>query len=162
MTAYQLFPAATAGPAQTAHAAPVRDTPAVAAADDQPVDVRAVDDRATVRDRMGLPDLQISDDVLVDTAIDILRGAHVGHVLVRGHDGRCTGLLTSQQLGPYRRANDAGSTSVADIVHDRGPFAHAGMPAATAATAMRIRHLEAWPVVDDDGYTVGLLPREPA
>lgn len=49
---------------------------------------------------MNLPDPQISDDVLVDTAIDILRSAHVGRVLVRGHDGRCAGLLTSAQLGP--------------------------------------------------------------
>ncbi|MCX5208219.1 CBS domain-containing protein [Kitasatospora sp. NBC_00240] len=122
--------------------------------------------RATVQDRMNLPDLQISDDVLIDTAIDILRSAHVGHMLVRGHDGRCAGLLTSAQLGPYRRGdhpyrrgNDICSTSVDDIVHDRGPFAHASMAADTAATAMRIRDLEAWPVVDDDGYTVGLLPR---
>ncbi|MCX5215960.1 CBS domain-containing protein [Kitasatospora sp. NBC_00240] len=147
MTTYQPLPA---GSVNTLHDVPVRDI----------VPVAAIDDRATVQDRMSLPDLQISDDVLVDTASDILRSAHVGHILVRGHDGRCTGLLTSAQLGPYRRATYAGGTSVNDIVHDRGPFAHTSMPASTAQTAMRTRALEAWPVVDHDGYSVGLLARE--
>ncbi|MET9618676.1 hypothetical protein [Kitasatospora indigofera] len=39
---------------------------------------------------MNLPDLQISDDVLVDTAIDILRSAHVGQV-------RCAGTTAAAQ-----------------------------------------------------------------
>ncbi|MFC9331696.1 CBS domain-containing protein [Kitasatospora sp. NPDC057015] len=149
MTTYQPLPD---GSVNTVHDVLVRGI----------VPVAAIDDRDTVQDRMSLPDLQISDDVLVDTAIDILRSAHVGHMLVRGHDGRCTGLLTSAQLGPYRRAGYAGGTSVDDIVHDRGPFAHTSMPAGTAQAAMRIRGLEAWPVVDDDGYSVGLLARERA
>ncbi|GGV50945.1 hypothetical protein GCM10010495_80740 [Kitasatospora herbaricolor] len=155
MTNHQPFPVEPSSPGQDVpgHGSAVAGAP-------------AGERRATVQDRMDLPDLQISDDVLADTAIDILRSAHVSHMLVRGHDGRCAGLLTSAQLGPYRRGdnphrrgNDIGSTSVDDIVHDRAPFAHASMPADTAQAAMRIRDLEAWPVVDDDGYTVGLLPR---
>ncbi|MCX5215822.1 hypothetical protein OG689_42495 [Kitasatospora sp. NBC_00240] len=47
-----------------------------------------------------------------------------------------------------------------DIVHGRGPFAHVDMPANTAQAAMRTCGLEAWAVVDDDGYSFGLLPRE--
>ncbi|OKI13389.1 CBS domain-containing protein [Streptomyces sp. CB03911] len=148
MTTRQLSPEEPSTPGQNVlgHGSAVADTP-------------AEEHGATVQDRMNLPDLQISDDVRVDTAIDVLRSAHVAHMLVRGHDGRCAGLLTSTQLGPYRRGNDAGSISVEEIVHDRGPFANAAMPADAATTAMRIRDLEAWPVVDDDGYTVGLLSR---
>lgn len=42
----------------------------------------------TVGDLMRRPDLQISDDVTVDTAMDILHSSGADHVLVRDDDGR--------------------------------------------------------------------------
>lgn len=113
---------------------------------------------AMVSDRMRPTDLQISDDVLVDTAIAVMQGAHVDHMLVRGHDGRCTGVLTRAQLAPFRVTSwYTERLAVRDIVQDGRPFATAGMLAGAAAATMRERRLAAWPVVDEDGYSVGLL-----
>ncbi|MFJ1704868.1 HPP family protein [Kitasatospora sp. NPDC088346] len=113
---------------------------------------------ATVGDLMTRPELQVSDDVMVDTATDILRGSGADHILVRDDDGRCAGLLTRLHLAPFQaRSWYTERTPVRDIVLDRAPFATADMPAATAAVAMRARGLDAWPVVDDDGRAIGLL-----
>ncbi|MGW7445259.1 CBS domain-containing protein [Kitasatospora sp. NPDC054795] len=113
---------------------------------------------ATVGDLMKRPELQISDDVMVDTAMDILRSSGADHVLVRDDDGRCAGLLTRLHLAPFQaRSWYTERTAVRDIVLDRAPFATADMPATTAAAAMRARRLDAWPVVDHDGYAIGLL-----
>ncbi len=115
----------------------------------------------TVGRLMAGVDLQLSDDVLVDTAIAVLRGAHVDHVVTRGHDGRCTGLLTSTQLRPYGGLLwYREGTAVRDVVHDGGPYALADMPAGAARTAMSERGLTAWPVVDADGYLIGVLARD--
>ncbi|WP_371494372.1 CBS domain-containing protein [Kitasatospora sp. NBC_00374] len=115
---------------------------------------------ATVGDLMDPPGLQVDDDVMVDTALDILQGSGTDHLLVRGDDGRCAGLLTALQLAPFRaRSWYTERTPVRDIVFDRAPFAAAGMPAATAFAAMQQRELDSWPVVDHDGHVVGLLRR---
>ncbi|WP_406208220.1 CBS domain-containing protein [Kitasatospora sp. NBC_01560] len=112
----------------------------------------------TVGDLMKRPDLQISDDVMVDTAMDILRTSGADHLLVRDDDGRCAGLLTRLHLAPFQaRSWYTERTAVRDIVLDRAPFATADMPAATAAAAMRSRGLDAWPVVDREGRVIGLL-----
>ncbi|MFJ1758264.1 CBS domain-containing protein [Kitasatospora sp. NPDC088134] len=112
----------------------------------------------TVGDLMKRPELQISDDVTADTAMDILHGSGADHLLVRTDDGRCAGLLTRLHLAPFQtRSWYTERTPVRDIVHDRAPFATAGMPAADAFAAMRARGLTAWPVVDHDGHAVGLL-----
>ncbi|AUG81214.1 hypothetical protein CFP65_6565 [Kitasatospora sp. MMS16-BH015] len=113
---------------------------------------------ATVGDLMKRPELQISDDVMVDTAMDILRSSGADHVLVRDEDGRCAGLLTRLHLAPFQaRSWYTERTAVRDIVLDRAPFATADLPAASAAAAMRARRLDAWPVVDHDGHAIGLL-----
>ena len=113
---------------------------------------------ATVGDLMKHPELQISDDVTADTAMYILQTSGANHVLVRADDGRCAGLLTRLHLAPFQaRSWYTERTPVRDIVLDRAPFATADMPAADAATAMRSRGLDTWPVVDHDGHAIGLL-----
>ncbi|MFC8450035.1 CBS domain-containing protein [Kitasatospora sp. NPDC057223] len=112
----------------------------------------------TVGDLMTYPELQISDDVMVDTAMDILLSSGADHALVRDEDGRCAGLLTRLHLAPFQaRSWYTERTPIRDIVHDRAPFATADMPAGAAAAAMHARGLDAWPVVDDDGHVVGLF-----
>ncbi|WP_327066400.1 CBS domain-containing protein [Kitasatospora sp. NBC_01250] len=115
---------------------------------------------ATVGDLMGAPQLQISDDVTVDTAMDILHSAGTDQVLVRGEDGRCAGMVTRAQLAPFSsRSWYTERSAVRDIAHDRAPFATADMPATVAFVAMYFRGLDVWPVVDDDGHVIGLLNR---
>ncbi|MEV7181727.1 CBS domain-containing protein [Kitasatospora sp. NPDC093679] len=112
----------------------------------------------TVRDRMQRPELQISDDAMVDTALDVLRSSGADHLLVRADDGRCAGLLTRLHLAPFQaRSWYTERTPVRDIVLDRAPFATPEMPLTTATAAMRARNLDAWPVVDNDGHVIGLL-----
>ncbi|MBD0670197.1 hypothetical protein BU198_05595 [Streptomyces sp. CBMA156] len=107
---------------------------------------------------MKHPELQISDDVMVDAAMDILQSSGADHLLVRDEDGRCAGLLTRLHLAPFQaRSWYTERTPVRDVTLDRAPFATTGMPAATAAAAMRSRGLDTWPVVDHDGHAVGLL-----
>ncbi|MFJ9953350.1 CBS domain-containing protein [Kitasatospora sp. NPDC091207] len=113
---------------------------------------------ATVGDLMKCPELQISDDVMVDTAMDIMKSSGADHVLVRDDDGRCAGLLTRLHLAPFQaRSWYTERTPVRAIVLHRAPFATADMPAAVAAAAMRARGLDTWPVVDHDGHAIGLL-----
>ncbi|WP_051966278.1 CBS domain-containing protein [Kitasatospora mediocidica] len=113
---------------------------------------------ATVGDLMRTPELQISDDVTADTAMDILHSSGADHILVRTDDGRCAGLLTRLHLAPFQaRSWYTERTPVRDIVLDRGPFATADMTATDAVAAMRSRGLDAWPVVDHDGRAIGLL-----
>ncbi|MEY9849535.1 CBS domain-containing protein [Streptacidiphilus sp. MAP5-3] len=113
---------------------------------------------ATVGDLMKRPDLQISDDVTVDAAMDILRSSGSPHILVRDDDGRCAGLLTRQHLAPFQtRSWYTERTPVRNAKIDRAPFATADMSAGTAAATMHSRGLAAWPVVDHDGNAIGLL-----
>ncbi|WP_371478875.1 HPP family protein [Kitasatospora sp. NBC_00315] len=113
---------------------------------------------ATVGDLMQRPELQITDDIMADTAMDILLSSGADHLLVRDEGGRCAGLLTRLHLAPFQaRSWYTERTPVRDILHDRAPFATADMPAALAAAAMRSRGLDAWPVVDHDGRAIGLL-----
>ncbi|WP_405009496.1 CBS domain-containing protein [Kitasatospora sp. NBC_01539] len=113
---------------------------------------------ATVGDLMKHPELQIGDDVTVDTAMDILLSSGADHALVRDEEGRCAGLLTRLHLAPFQaRSWYTERTPVRNIVHDRAPFATVGMPATVAADAMRSRGLDTWPVVDEDGHVVGLI-----
>ena len=91
----------------------------------------------TVGDLMKRPELQISDDVVVDTAMDILNSSGAAHLLVQDDEGRCAGLLTRVHLAPFQsRSWYTERTPVRDVAHDRGPFATADMPVAAAAAAL--------------------------
>ncbi|MFE2409790.1 CBS domain-containing protein [Kitasatospora sp. NPDC059408] len=117
----------------------------------------------TVADAMDPCDYRIADDDTVDQANDVLRGAGVEYLLVRDHDGRCEGLVTRTGLHAFL----AGSwyterTAISATAHQRGPFAWPTMGLALAAIAMRIKHLEVWPVVDEDGFILGVLTADRA
>ncbi|MFE9428309.1 CBS domain-containing protein [Kitasatospora sp. NPDC006697] len=103
-------------------------------------------------------DYQIADDSTVDRANDIFLSAHVGYLVVRGHDGRCEGLVTRAGLHSFlARSWYTDRTAISSTAHQRGPFTWPGMGLRLAAVAMRIKHLAVWPVVDEDGYLLGVL-----
>ena len=117
----------------------------------------------TAADAMAPADLQASDHTAVDKALVILDSAHVDHLLIRGEDGRCVGLVTRADLDRYRAQPwYTQRTRLRDLEHghDTGPFARPDTPAATAADTMRARGLDAWPVVDADGYALGVITTE--
>lgn len=112
----------------------------------------------TAGDAMTSPGPQVGDDMTVDLALSVLIGARVGHLLVRAEDDRCAGLVTRAQLTAYRSGSwYAEDTRLRDIVHDRGPFTSSVTSLHDAERAMRDRELEASPVVDEDGYILGVL-----
>ncbi|MFI8454324.1 CBS domain-containing protein [Kitasatospora sp. NPDC085464] len=112
----------------------------------------------TVADAMDPCDYQIADDSTVDQANDIFLSAHVEYLVVRGHDGRCAGLVTRAGLHPFlTRSWYTDRTAISSTAHQRGPFTWPSMGLALAAVAMRIKHLAVWPVVDADGYLLGVL-----
>ncbi|MCX5604847.1 CBS domain-containing protein [Streptomyces phaeochromogenes] len=107
---------------------------------------------------MHVPLVQIADHAGVDRALDVLRGSRTDFVLVRDDTGRCAGVVTREQLAAHdAKPWYADSTRVRDIAHDCGPYAHPGTLAEAAAAAMSERSLAVLPVVDDDGYAVGVL-----
>jgi CBS-domain-containing membrane protein len=117
----------------------------------------------TVADVMVPADLQASDHTAVDKALVILASAHVDHLLIRGEDGRCVGLVTRADLDGYRTQPwYTQQTRLRDLEHghDTGPFARPDTPAATAVATMRARGLDVWPVVDADGYALGVITAE--
>ncbi|WP_143687082.1 CBS domain-containing protein [Streptomyces sp. TLI_171] len=112
----------------------------------------------TVADAMDPFDYQIADDSTAEQADDALRGAHVDYMPVRGHDGRCEGLVTRAGLHPFLPL--PGSTeriAVGATAHQQGPFAWPTLDLLLAARVMRIRRWVVWPVIDDDGYLLGIL-----
>lgn len=114
----------------------------------------------TAADVMSPADLQASDYTAVDKALVILTSAHVDHLLIRGEDGRCVGLVTRADLDGYRAQPwYTQQTRLRDLEHghDTGPFPRPDTPAATVAATMRARGLEACPVVDADGYALGVI-----
>jgi CBS domain-containing protein len=115
----------------------------------------------TVSAAVIAPQLQIGDDARIDQAMDILRSAGADHLLIRADDGRCGGMLTPDHLRRYR--DDIWYTEgirVRDIIHDTAPFDGADTPADVALAGMRARGLTMAPVVDDDGYAVGIVTAE--
>lgn len=119
--------------------------------------------RPTVADVMAPPELHVSDHTTIDKALDVLRGAHTDHVLVRDDEGHCAGIVTRDQLTAHRAQPwYTEATRVRDIPHDCSPFARPDMPLSDAQATMRERSLAVWPVVDDEGVAVGVLTLGPA
>ncbi|WP_457032085.1 CBS domain-containing protein [Kitasatospora sp. P5_F3] len=114
--------------------------------------------RLTVADALERHDFQITDDRTIGHANEIFRSAHVPYLLVRDHDGRCEGLLTEIGMSSFRsRAQYSERTLVGATSHQRGPFAWPTMGLAMAALAMQTKQLTVWPVIDDDGYLLGVI-----
>ncbi|WP_051732382.1 CBS domain-containing protein [Kitasatospora phosalacinea] len=106
---------------------------------------------------MDACDYQIADDRTAEQADDVLRGAHVDYLPVRGHDGRCEGLVTRAGLRPFLRLSGSAERAVSDTAHQRGPFAWPALGLVLAIRVMGIMRWTVWPVTDDDGYLVGVL-----
>ncbi|TQK42781.1 CBS domain protein [Streptomyces sp. SLBN-118] len=114
--------------------------------------------RLTAADAMTSPGPQVGDDMIVDDALSVLIGAGVGHLIVRGEDDRCAGLVSRTQLTAYRGGSwYTEDTRLRDIVHDRGPFTLSETSLPEAENAMRARALGTSPVVDEEGYILGVL-----
>ncbi|GAA2090044.1 hypothetical protein GCM10009759_13300 [Kitasatospora saccharophila] len=64
--------------------------------------------------------------------------------------------MSSAVLPTLLRA-PSGRAAVGATAHQRGPFAWPTLGLALAAVAMRVRRLTVWPVVDEDGYPLGVL-----
>jgi CBS domain-containing protein len=112
----------------------------------------------TARDAMDAPGPQVDDHMTVDVALSVLIGARVPHLLLRDEDGRCCGLVTRAQLAAHRGGSwYRDRTRLRDIPLDRGPFTSSGAGLGAAEAAMRGRTLDVSPVVDDQGYALGVL-----
>ncbi|MFI9245479.1 CBS domain-containing protein [Streptomyces sp. NPDC053086] len=107
---------------------------------------------------MHAPGPQVDEHMTVDVALSVLIGARVAHLLLQDEDGRCTGLVTRAQLAAHRGGHwYTDRTRVRDIPLDRGPFTSSATILDDAEAAMRIRTLDVSPVVDDQGYALGVL-----
>ncbi|MFE7526194.1 hypothetical protein ACFU7Y_10775 [Kitasatospora sp. NPDC057542] len=72
-------------------------------------------------------------------------------------------LVTRTGLHPFlARSWCTERTTISATSHQRGPFAWPTMGLALAALAMRIKHLAVRPVVDEDGYILGVLTADRA
>lgn len=136
---------------------PSEVTPLSPAAAPRPVTV-AGGTGLTARDAMGAPGLQVDDHMSVDVALSVLIGARATHLLLQDGDGRCSGLVTRAQLTAQRAASSYGDRArLRDIPLDRGPFTASVSALGDAESAMRIRTLDVSPVVDEQGYALGVL-----
>ncbi|MFF9085886.1 hypothetical protein ACF1BE_05635 [Streptomyces sp. NPDC014991] len=107
---------------------------------------------------MDAPGLQIDDHMTVDVALSVLIGARATHLLLQDDDGRCSGLITRAQLTAHRAASSYSDRArLRDIPLDRGPFTSSVSALGDAESAMRIRTLDVSPVVDAQGYALGVL-----
>jgi CBS domain-containing protein len=128
-------------------------------------------DALTVADAMEPCEYQMADDSPVDRLVDVFRSAHIDHLVVRDHNGRCAGVVTRRSLRslpgrsrsaerPTVRDTTVRDTTVRDVMGQRGPFAWPSMALAMASFTMRIKRLAVWPVIDDDGYVLGIITAE--
>ncbi|MFJ9077479.1 hypothetical protein ACIRO3_19890 [Streptomyces sp. NPDC102278] len=101
---------------------------------------------------------RVGDDMPVDVARSVLISARAQHLVLQDDEGRCSGLVTRAQLDAHRGGcRGADPTRLRDIPLDRGPFTASSVGVGEARSAMRGRVLEVSPVVDEHGYTLGVL-----
>ncbi|MFJ8361892.1 hypothetical protein [Streptomyces sp. NPDC093984] len=111
---------------------------------------------------MGAPGLQIDDHMTVDVALSVLIGARATHLLLQDDDGRCSGLVTRAQLTAHRAGSSySDRIRLRDMPLERGPFTSSASALSDAEAAMRVRTLDASPVVDEQGYALGVLTVTP-
>ncbi|MEV7175430.1 CBS domain-containing protein [Kitasatospora sp. NPDC093679] len=81
-------------------------------------------------------------------------------LLVCTDDGRCQGVVTSASIAPFLAcAWYSDHSQVQDAMHRCDPFAWPTLALPRAAVTMRVRGLDPWPVVDEDGHLLGILTR---
>jgi CBS domain-containing protein len=112
-----------------------------------------------VAEVMSHPELYAADDLTVSNALMCLHAAAASHLLVLDADGRCRGLVTASQLATHQTREPwyLRRTRIIEIELVQAPFATPGMSAADATALMHTRGVDVLPVVDDDGYPVGVV-----
>ncbi|MGW8375434.1 hypothetical protein [Streptomyces sp. ODS28] len=111
----------------------------------------------TVAEAMGAPGPQADEHMMVDVALSVAVSARVQH-LVLHDDGRCSGLVTHAELTAHRGGNwYTDHTQLRDIPCNRGPFPSTTEQLSDVEAGMRHHALHLSPVVDEDGYTLGIL-----
>jgi CBS domain-containing protein len=124
----------------------------------QPRSMSATPVHRTAADAMDTGGPQLCDDMTVEVALSVMASARTGHLLVCDNDGLCTGLLTQAQLTAARDSSAyTDRIQLRDILGDRGPFPPPLTTLAEAEHAMRYSRLNALPVVDEHGSTLGVL-----
>ncbi|MBT2511887.1 CBS domain-containing protein [Streptomyces sp. ISL-98] len=124
----------------------------------QPRSTNATPVHRTVADAMDTAGPQVCDDMTVEVALSVMASARTGHLLVCDDSGLCIGLVTQAQLTAARDSSTyTDRIQLRDILGDRGPFTSPVTTLAEAEHAMRYRRLNALPVVDEHGRTLGVL-----
>ncbi|MEV8100443.1 CBS domain-containing protein [Kitasatospora sp. NPDC085879] len=96
--------------------------------------------------------IEQADRLLTDTGATCL--------LVCTDDDRCQGLVTPASLAPFLACTwYTAHSRVSDAMRQCGPFAWPTLALSLAAMTMHVKRLDPWPVVDDDGYLLGVLSR---
>jgi CBS domain-containing protein len=112
----------------------------------------------TVHDAMEAAGPQVCDDMTVEVALADMAGARAARLLVSDEHGLCTGLITQALLTAIRdSAAYTDRARLRDVLGERGPVTSPSTTMAEAERAMRLRRLDALPVVDEEGSAVGIL-----
>ncbi|MFL4909428.1 CBS domain-containing protein [Streptomyces sp. MMS24-I2-30] len=111
-----------------------------------------------VADAMDTAGPQVWDDMTVEVALSVMASARTGHLLVCDNDGLCTHLVTQAQLTAVRDSSAyTDRVQLRDILGDGGQVTSPMTTMAEAEHAMPYRPLDALPVVDEQGSSLGVL-----
>ncbi len=102
----------------------------------------------------------VNQDEVVDMVACVMNWKHIRHVPVEDGERRLVGLVTHRALLRLLTDNpDVGShpTAVSSIMTRELVTAHPETPTIDALRQMRERRISALPVVDHDGYLVGII-----
>lgn len=112
----------------------------------------------TVAEAMGVPGLQADEQMMADVALSVAASARVQHLVLHDEDGRCSGLVTRAELAAHRGGTwYTDHTRLRDLSCNRGPFPSTAEHLSDVEAGMRHRALRLSPVVDEDGYVLGVL-----
>ncbi|WP_030270262.1 CBS domain-containing protein [Streptomyces sp. NRRL B-24484] len=112
----------------------------------------------TVADAMEPCGPRIAVDAGIEQAERLLADTGAACLLVCTDDDRCQGLVTPASLAPFLACTWYSARSlVQDAMRRCDPLAWPTLALPRAAVAMHVRHLDPWPVVDEDGRLLGVL-----
>ncbi len=112
-----------------------------------------------IADVMRPPELYVHQDATLLDAARSLCFSGGQPVVVIDREERCCGVLTDGHLAPYQAcdARYLRQLRVGDLRFTRWPFLRPDMPAKTALRLMAERGLGVLPVVDEEGYPLGVV-----
>ncbi|WP_301125968.1 hypothetical protein [Streptomyces cacaoi] len=116
----------------------------------------------SIAEAMGPPGPQSDEHMMVDVALSVAVSARVQHLVFHDEDGRCSGLVTQAELAAHRNGSSyTDHTRLRDLPCNRGPFPSTAEHLSDVEASMRHRDLRLSPVIDEDGYTLGVLGLTP-